>query len=232
MKTPPKELLEVMRRTARELRSSLERVGWLSKGHGSPIPERNTVIHIASALRSKGFATFAEAQIRDGKKVGAKGFKKIDLLACNGELTFVIEVKAFGRRSTEMIMSDIHRLQVFSPHASEFGNHGKEIRGKTGLYLKPNEFWEKSEKWAVVVVQNSSKANEDFRNRWIRMTRDCDSGKRKGMFRKLCEDLDRYHAVSGGEKVLGEDYWENTRQLDILWLAFPLPVKSNKKTLS
>ncbi len=134
---------------AKSFRKSLHLVGYLNGRQDAVMPERNTVVHLASALVRAGFATYAEPDHSDRSLVMAK--QRIDLLAARDGLSLVIEVKAFGGLKLREVLEDAKRLEAFVPQAGSPCGDGAKLRNDDS---DPLAFWKSGERWAVLVIQS------------------------------------------------------------------------------
>jgi len=220
---PPKILLDSIKAAADEFKKSLEVVGWLSGERSSPMPERNTVVHLAHAFLGKGFAVYAEPTLRPTRK---KKHSRIDLLASNSKYSFIFEVKTFGARDLSKIQKDAEKLEAYKPWAANLiDGSGTET-----------DFWNKSEKWAVVLIQSHS--GEEFTELWNNQLKNSfnlkkelrkyprlqSPGEKKFVrFTSFLHDLSALRDLSanvGSYPVCGKRWEGDYHSIDLLWAAF------------
>ena len=212
----PKELEKVLRNTSKSLRHTFQEIGSLNGAKDAPMPERNTVVHCGSEFLRMGFSVYAEPSFPTGNR-------RIDLLASKGNLTFVCEVKTFGKLDLGKVLEDVDRAYHYSPNPDE------RYDGKD------REFWEISEHWGVILIQ--SFAGEEFTDLWkLQINKPklfekklyeypCRKNSRfykTGMneFQELAERLRKYNACVGANHIC-KDIWVDAGSLELLWLAFP-----------
>jgi hypothetical protein len=236
-----KEIEEIVNNAGHSLKEALENIGWLNSGHDYPIPERNTVIHLASALARRGFHVLAEAKIggKRRKRRESAGNEKIDLVAYNGRLTLLFEVKTFGTVSKQAIETDMNRLREFEPSLASFGAFAKQLHRDASKLKRKDDFWKGAEdRWAVMVIQ--SFGGRELSSFWDSLRKGqshswvasglcgrCSkahkkslSSRKAGAFEKLASDFDPNTEAGRTEVLLPCKYFEETCQLDLLWLAF------------
>ena len=220
----PRDLQEALRRTASSLGKTFKVVGSLNGKQDAPMPERNTVVHFGAALLGLSYAVYAEPKLGGDGRSG-----RADLLASNGALSYVAEVKTFGRKDLALVRNDAQRVHDFVPCPDDRSDNTDAL-----------EFWTASERWGVVLVQcfcgsrpskNSPSAPGEFQELWRAQVEDpsgfraklADSGDvpagAKDDFQGLADLLQGWGAHVGVEHI-SDDIWLGTPPLRLLWAAF------------
>ena len=212
----PDDLETVLANIAKSLNRTFHLLGSLNGAKDAPMPERNTVVHCGGAFLKEGYGVYAEASFPSENR-------RIDLLASKGNLTFVCEVKTFGKLNMSGVLADVERVKNYFPAPDERLD-GKEL-----------EFWEKSKHWGVVLIQ--SFAGDEFTKLWTtqidkpevykerlyqypcrKNSNFYKTGRKE--FKELTECLRKYGA-SVGAKDICDGIWKEAESLKLLWAAFP-----------
>jgi hypothetical protein len=199
----PQPLETAIADTAGSLARTFKLVGSLNGFNDRPMPERNTVVHLAARLIKAGFAVYAEPALpRNGRR--------IDLLASNSRFTFIFEVSTFGKANLAKVRNDVKRLLAYDPQT-----YPRESNDD------PKKFWNQTVQWGAVLIQSFQ--GEEFNNLWRRLDDDDTrfSGRLKGDFKKLAVLL-RHHKAHTGIEPICQNIWLEAERLDLLWAAFPL----------
>jgi len=203
----PQLLATVFEETAERMCRSFEKVGFLSGQHEAPMPERNTVVHLASVLLGNGFAVYAEPRLEEERK------ERIDLLAYSHGLGVVLlfEVKTFGNVKFDSVLSDAKRLDVFCPAVARRKDENQ------------TRFWHESSSrgghWACVIIQNFRQAARDA---WQQTGKNNGlKGNQKHSFGELAALFREKGAHRSKTPVLSEnEIWPDTGAMDLLWGAW------------
>jgi len=213
----------IARTTASSLAQSLRLIGWLQGTADAPLPEQNTVLHLATALVQQGFGVYAEARLepRQGERPG-----RIDLIAGDATVALGIEVKTFGPFRPEVLLVDAQKLGRYSP-ATNPRSDG----------VDPLAFWaEADERLGVLLVQSFvgglpelwagglAPAGLIDRARgsalWDHLAK---SPRKREDLLSLATFLSERSATFGAELVLEDrQVWDDTGPLHLLWASWPL----------
>ena len=214
------EIRDAIASTATSLRRSMRIVGSLNGAIDSPIPEQNITLHLASHFIDRGYAVYAEPALQTSKS-------RIDLLCANREFTLAIEVKSFGQRRFDHILSDVNRLA--GEESSGPGFHPQAAPRKDDV--DKDSFWKGKPIIGMVVIQ--SYAGFLIEELWHLQVADSDEfkprvhemeeikGAHHSDFQKLAERLQSLDGKTGSEKTV-TDLWPGAADMDLLWAAFQI----------
>jgi len=216
----------IARAAADSLAQSLRLLGWLQGTADAPLPEQNTVLHLATALTQQGFGVYAEARLdpRQGERPG-----RIDLVAGDATAALGIEAKTFGPFCPDVLLVDGQKLDRYSPATNPSGDG-----------IDPLAFWaEAHERLGVLLVQSfvgglpelwaAGLSPEGLIDRargsalWGQLAR---SPRKREDLLALATFLTERSAAFGVEQVLEDrQVWDETGPLHLLWATWPLPLQ-------